>query len=81
MTVLDLEIKCYSDDENRLAGCAVVTDIDNGYRVTVVVGDGTVVGLLWSTVMPPGEEVYDYFLTYENEIKQAAQSIWSGGPQ
>ena len=81
MTVLDLEIKCYSDDEDRLHGCAVVTDIDNGYRVTAVVGDGTVVGLLWTTVMPPSKEVYDYFLTYEDQIKQAAQTLWSDGPQ
>ena len=78
MTILDYGVSCYSED--AMNGHAIVTDIDNGYNVEVLVKDGSVVGLKWMTVMPPGKKGYDYFLTYEDQVKVAAQTIWTDGP-
>ena len=79
MMIVDYGVACYSED--AMNGHAVVTDIDNGYNVEVIVKDGIVVGLAWMTVMPPGREGYDYFLSHEDRVKVAAQTIWSDGPQ
>ena len=78
MTVLDYGVSCYSED--LMNGHAIVTDMDNGYNVEVLVKDGIVVGLKWMTVMPPGREGYDYFLTHEDQVKLVAQTLWTNGP-